>query len=1571
MANLGYVSTFNINGNELSLKDAALTEIVDEIIQAIGANNTNIAERINDLHNRSFDNTIKISSISESEIANIQDGLYKIQYVTVTGEGDNATETLNDSAILIQKGTIQYLYKDGIISSRTKENNTWGRWSNVNSDHPIKEFTSNTNTNQIEGTLYNEPDGYYLISWRWNENTSTWGPELLRKDGESIFTLADNNYNELFYYDNDNNVYSVINFDDLEIRNANTGNEYEKFSLLSPLPTSYKNVYDMLQNLGVIQVSETYDEETEKTIYSITLPSDIIEHPIILAIKDYERFAEDDEYQENPNYGLPESLMNLDFIKPSGDEGFFIPNWIGAVGETKIAYVFGLIPHEQYESDIYPDRKICDIGLIEVKTVSRSSNFMYQYDYTIEATEYLLLSRKKRTINYYWATTGEINVLDFRNVAWTDYDYFLKNVSYPVTSVNGQTGAVTVNVPVTSVNGQTGAVSLSIPDAQIQADWNQTTTTAKDYIKNKPTIPAAQIQADWNQTTTTAADYIKNKPTIVNELSDDYEPSDLENEYLELSAGDTYEEAFGKLHKAILDNEEVTAGALADLDERIDNLADVATSGDYDDLINLPTIPTVPTTSTTVIENDTNPVSGGAVYAKFADLIGSAPAALNTLGEIAAALNNDADLAGTLTNQISGKISKVSPATAGNFAALNSDGTLVDSGHKHSDYLTSQTQANWNETNTSSAAYINNKPTIPTVPTNISAFTNDSGYITASSIVQSDWNQSTTTASDYIKNKPDIRTGSGQTYIGENSYVKIGGNLLHSNNSSTIDVSDTLISLRSQDSDNTYSHYDITSGTHNAYFYSTYNNNQRTISKRIHTAAAIYSNNLYTVNNGNSYVTLYTDEYVDQNLNAYVGFTFQGINNNELINSYYKFEPSYFTLSTEVSNAVGTGAIRLSSYQNTDASYWMAINGERIPKLSDIQTSLSSNYATSTDTNDDLLLASGDTYEEAFGKLEKAILDNSEVAAAAIQEVASNMVTSVNGETGDVILTVPEGQLSDDYEMSTATNEDLELTSGDTYETAFGKLEKAIIDNELVVTNAITDLDARILDTESLATVAKSGSYNDLTNRPTIPSKTSDLTNDSGFLTSAPVTSVNGQQGAVTLTLGQTNVIETVKVNNTALTPDANKAVNITVPTKTSDLTNDSGFITTETKANWNETNSNSSAYIQNKPTIPSAPGTLNTTATTAQSTSSSEALSGSITLHKVSKTGNYNDLIGKIPITITNGSDYRVGESGIVKIKDRPDDALANEIWICCGEFNDEFYSEGEIHLSEYTYIGENMYSPVTESTVSGWGFTKNTGTITGITMNGASKGTSGVVDLGTVLTSQVKANWNETNSSSAAYIQNKPTIPAAVTEATVSGWGFTKNTGTLTSETDPIFSASAAANITSTDITNWNNKTSNTGTITGITMNGASKGTSGVVDLGTVLTSQTKANWNETNSSSAAYIQNKPTIPTVNDSTVTITMNGNTVGTFTLNKSGNTTIDLGTVLTSHQSIKTINNQTITGAGNVDISGLPTVTSADNGKVLMVVNGAWQLVSPVTLYSGSGTPANSQGNNGDLYVQS
>ena len=50
---------------------------------------------------------------------------------------------------------------------------------------------------------------------------------------------------------------------------------------------------------------------------------------------------------------------------------------------------------------------------------------------------------------------------------------------------------------------------------------------------------------------------------------------------------------------------------------------------------------------------------------------------------------------------------------------------------------------------------------------------------------------------------------------------------------------------------------------------------------------------------------------------------------------------------------------------------------------------------------------------------------------------------------------------------------------------------------------------AKILNKPTLATVATSGSYNDLSNKPSIPSKTSDLTNDSGFLTLGDISNVS------------------------------------------------------------------------------------------------------------------------------------------------------------------------------------------------------------------------------------------------------------------------------------------------------------------------------------------------------------------------------------------------------------------------------------------------------------------------------
>ena len=49
---------------------------------------------------------------------------------------------------------------------------------------------------------------------------------------------------------------------------------------------------------------------------------------------------------------------------------------------------------------------------------------------------------------------------------------------------------------------------------------------------------------------------------------------------------------------------------------------------------------------------------------------------------------NAGGIAGYVSGQTTGKADKVTSATEGNFAALDSNGNLVDSGHKHSDYLT-------------------------------------------------------------------------------------------------------------------------------------------------------------------------------------------------------------------------------------------------------------------------------------------------------------------------------------------------------------------------------------------------------------------------------------------------------------------------------------------------------------------------------------------------------------------------------------------------------------------------------------------------------------------------------------------------------------------------------------------------------------------------------------------------------------------------------------------------------------------------------------------------------------------
>ena len=69
-----------------------------------------------------------------------------------------------------------------------------------------------------------------------------------------------------------------------------------------------------------------------------------------------------------------------------------------------------------------------------------------------------------------------------------------------------------------------------------------------------------------------------------------------------------------------------------------------------------------------------------------------------------------------------------------------------------------------------------------------------------------------------------------------------------------------------------------------------------------------------------------------------------------------------------------------------------------------------------------------------------------------------------------------------------------------------------------------------------------------------------DKVNGKGLSTEDYTTSEKTKLSGIA-TGAQVNVIETVKVNGTALTPDTNKAIDVAVPTKTSDLTNDDSVV--------------------------------------------------------------------------------------------------------------------------------------------------------------------------------------------------------------------------------------------------------------------------------------------------------------------------------------------------------------------------------------------------------------------------
>src|SRR5690554_5516449 len=126
---------------------------------------------------------------------------------------------------------------------------------------------------------------------------------------------------------------------------------------------------------------------------------------------------------------------------------------------------------------------------------------------------------------------GTVQSGDFTNIEWANGPYFIKTETDPAggtdytitgtsqllsvpyalhakTADNGittaQADAITANTAKVGITGAQTTKLAGIADGaevNVQADWNQATITADDFIKNKPTIPTA---ADGSETKVTA-----------------------------------------------------------------------------------------------------------------------------------------------------------------------------------------------------------------------------------------------------------------------------------------------------------------------------------------------------------------------------------------------------------------------------------------------------------------------------------------------------------------------------------------------------------------------------------------------------------------------------------------------------------------------------------------------------------------------------------------------------------------------------------------------------------------------------------------------------------------------------------------------------------------------------------------------------------------------------------------------------------------------------------------------------------------------------------------------------------
>lgn len=171
-------------------------------------------------------------------------------------------------------------------------------------------------------------------------------------------------------------------------------------------------------------------------------------------------------------------------------------------------------------------------------------------------------------------------------------------------------------------------------------------------------------------------------------------------------------------------------------------------------------------------------------------------------------------------------------------------------------------------------------------------------------------------------------------------------------------------------------------------------------------------------------------------------------------------------------------------------------------------------------------------------------------------------------------------------------------------------------------------------------------------------------------------------------------------------------------------------------------------------------------------------------------------------------------------------------------------------------------------------------------------------------------------------------------ITSSALTGYAtetWVGNQGYITGITS--YDVTNALGYTPYNSTNPDGYTDNVGTVTSV--NNISPDNNGNVTL-SIPAAQVQSDWAQADNTKVDYIKNKPTIPTVNNATLTITQGGVSKGTFTANASSDVTIALdsgggGSTYTAGDGIDITNN--VISVDGVQTNEVTLATVATTGE--------------------------------------